>query len=62
VLYEFKGKKTFIFIAHRLSALEPADRIIVLKNGSIEEEGTYLELKQRKGLFAELFRTQLKEN
>ncbi len=59
VLAEFKGKKTFVFIAHRLSALEPSDRIIVLKDGAIAEEGTYTELKKKKGLFTELFKTQL---
>lgn len=59
VLREFKGKKTFVFIAHRLSALEPSDRIIVLKDGAIAEEGTYTELKKKKGLFTELFKTQL---
>ncbi len=60
VLKEFHGKKTFVFIAHRLAALDSADRIIVFKDGKLVEEGTYVQLKKNNGVFAELFESQIK--
>jgi ABC-type multidrug transport system fused ATPase/permease subunit len=60
VLQEFKGKKTFVFIAHRLAALDSADRIIVFKDGRLVEEGTFTSLKENNGVFAELFESQIK--
>jgi len=45
-----KGRTTFI-VAHRLSTIRNADRIIVLKNGSIVEHGTHDELMRSKGEF-----------
>lgn len=45
------GRTTFI-IAHRLSTVRRADRILVLSNGRLVEEGTYDSLMQTKGLFA----------
>jgi len=46
-----KGKKTIIIVAHRVSTIRGADKILVLDNGSIEEEGTYNELAQSEGVF-----------
>ena len=51
------ARTTFI-IAHRLSTVRRCDRIIVLRDGTIAEEGTLLELLRRDGLFAEYYRTQ----
>ncbi len=45
---------TRIVIAHRLSTIINADRIIVLKNGEIEQIGTYNELLNKKGFFRNL--------
>ena len=45
---------TRVIIAHRLSTIRRCDRILVLENGKISEEGTYDELIRRNGLFAEL--------
>lgn len=45
---------TQIIVAHRLSTIRNADRIIVLKDGSIAESGTFDELIAKGGLFAEL--------
>ncbi|MCR5055067.1 MAG: ATP-binding cassette domain-containing protein [Lachnospiraceae bacterium] len=53
---------TRIVIAHRLSTIRNCDRILVLENGSIIEDGRYDELMAKKGFFAELVeRQQLKE-
>ena len=50
--------KTVIAIAHRLSTLREMDRIIVLEDGKIIEEGTHLGLLRKKGRYAELFKMQ----
>jgi ATP-binding cassette, subfamily B, bacterial len=48
--------RTVILVAHRLTTLKDADRILVFQDGRIAERGTYDELSQRDGLFAELVR------
>ncbi|MBQ6322933.1 MAG: ATP-binding cassette domain-containing protein, partial [Lachnospiraceae bacterium] len=49
---------TRIIIAHRLSTVRHCDRILVLHEGRIAEEGTYEELIEKDGLFADLIRFQ----
>lgn len=49
---------TRIVIAHRLSTIRQCDRILVMDEGRIAEEGTYDELIARGGLFAELVERQ----
>ena len=51
-------KCTRIVIAHRLSTIKRCDRIIVLDGGKIAEDGTYDELMEKGGLFAELVSRQ----
>jgi ATP-binding cassette subfamily B protein/subfamily B ATP-binding cassette protein MsbA len=51
------GRTTFI-IAHRLSTVRQADLILVLRDGTIVEQGTFAELLRRHGPFAALYRTQ----
>ena len=52
-----KGRTTFA-IAHRLSTLRNADRLIVLDDGKVAEVGTHEELMDRKGIFYNLVHTQ----
>ena len=52
-----KGRTTFV-IAHRLATIRNADRILVFENGRIVEAGTYDELLQRGGSFADLVKAQ----
>jgi ATP-binding cassette subfamily B protein len=51
------AKSTSILIAHRLSTVKTADRIIVLKQGRIIEEGNHDRLMQQGGHYAELYNT-----
>ncbi len=55
-----KGRTTLI-IAHRLSTVRAADRIIVLENGGIRESGTHAELLARGGSYAHLYELQFAE-
>jgi ATP-binding cassette subfamily B protein len=57
-LYNILKDKTSIIIAHRLSTVRSVDKIIVLENGKIEEEGTFEELIANEGIFADLYRKQ----
>ena len=52
-------KSTRIVIAHRLSTIKNCDRILVMDQGAIIEEGTYNELIEKKGAFAELVARQM---
>jgi subfamily B ATP-binding cassette protein MsbA len=55
-----KGRTSFV-IAHRLSTVEKADRILVLEKGLIIEQGTHEELIGAKGRYAKLYRNQFDE-
>lgn len=50
--------RTSIAIAHRLSTIQHVDKILVIKNGTIREEGTHQELLDKKGLYYDLYRLQ----
>ena len=57
-LYELMQGKTVIAIAHRLSTIAAMDRLIVLDQGKILEQGTHQELIQGKGIYAQLWEHQ----
>ncbi len=50
--------RTTLVIAHRLATVQKADRIVVMEQGRIVEEGNHQELMQRNGLYAKLARMQ----
>jgi ATP-binding cassette subfamily B multidrug efflux pump len=53
--------KTSILIAHRISTIKNADKILVLDNGKIIEQGTHNELLSKNGSYTELYNNQLLE-
>ena len=55
-LVELRGRKTVVFITHRLRSAAIADRILVLEAGRVVEEGTFDELLARNGAFVRLAR------
>lgn len=52
------GDKTAIYISHRMSSCKFCDRIVVINNGRIEEEGCHDSLMQKNGLYAKMYNTQ----
>ena len=53
----FPGR-TVVMIAHRLSTVASADRIVVLRNGKVEEQGPHAELLAKNGVYATLYKFQ----
>ncbi|GAB2827958.1 peptidase domain-containing ABC transporter [Ferruginibacter profundus] len=58
-LQQFFKNRTVIVVAHRLSTVKNADKIVVLENGEIVEEGTHATLSFTKGKYYELVKNQL---
>ena len=57
-LEELQGKYTILIVAHRLSTIKNADRILVLNNGSIENEGCFQELVMNSTKFQKMVELQ----
>lgn len=57
-LWKLMEKKTAIVIAHRLSTIQRMDRIIVLEDGKIVEDGSHKQLLDKNGIYAELWKHQ----
>jgi ATP-binding cassette subfamily B protein len=60
-LYQYLENKTAIIITHRIFSLFKFDKIIVLDEGRIAEEGTHIELLQKNGIYTEMFNRQQEE-
>ena len=52
-----KGRTSFI-VAHRLSTIQEADQILVMRDGKIIEQGNHQELIQKQGFYYELYHSQ----
>lgn len=61
-LEEALSGRTAVVIAHRLSTIRMADEILVIEAGRIHERGTHVELLDREGRYAELYRTQFADD
>lgn len=59
-LNELSKDRTTLVIAHRLATIKNADRIMVVTKDGIEEEGSHEQLLQRDGIFAQLYRAQMR--
>jgi ATP-binding cassette subfamily B protein len=57
-LYQFLHQKTAVIITHRIFSLFSFDKIILLEDGAIAEQGTHQSLLEKKGLYAEMYRRQ----
>jgi ATP-binding cassette subfamily B multidrug efflux pump len=60
-LTSLKGSKTLIVVSHRISPLKGADRIFVMDEGKVVEQGSHEELASRGGLYERLVRYQQME-
>ncbi|MBQ1476958.1 MAG: ABC transporter ATP-binding protein [Erysipelotrichaceae bacterium] len=58
-LKEKLGKMTTIIIAQRITSVKEADRIIMMKDGSIDDIGTHDELLERNDVYRDLYQTQM---
>jgi subfamily B ATP-binding cassette protein MsbA len=58
-LEHLRQGRTTLIIAHRLSTVENADRIVVLNHGQIVEVGSHSQLLERHGMYANLYQVQL---
>ncbi len=61
-LEELCRGRTTIVVAHRLSTIKNADKIAVIADGSVKEEGTHSKLIENNGIYAELYSQQYSEN
>ncbi|CUH88482.1 Lipid A export ATP-binding/permease protein MsbA [Phaeobacter sp. CECT 5382] len=55
------GGRTTLVIAHRLSTVRNADKIVVMERGQVADQGTHEELLERGGIYADLYRLQFQD-
>ena len=55
------GARTVVFISHRVSTVREADRILVLDEGELVEDGTHEELLSRNGYYSTMVKHQQRE-
>ena len=55
---DLKGKLTIIIIAHRLTTIRNADRILIINNGTVEAEGSFEELRESSAAFQKMIQLQ----
>jgi ATP-binding cassette, subfamily B, multidrug efflux pump len=60
-LYKYLHSKTAVIITHRIFSLFNFDKIIVLQEGSIAEQGTHRQLLEQDGIYAEMYYNQQKQ-
>ncbi len=61
-LEKLAHNRTTFIVAHRLSTITHADRIVLMNNGQVMEQGTHDELMKKKGLYYDLFQVQELDN
>jgi ABC-type multidrug transport system fused ATPase/permease subunit len=59
-LFEISSGKTVIMITHKLAAVRNFDKIFVIDKGRLIEQGTFSELMQWQGFFADLYQQQMR--
>ncbi len=59
-IYEYSGEKTAIIVTHRMALAKLADRVLVMKNGKIVQDGTHEQLLQKEGEYKKLYQMQMK--
>jgi len=57
-LAELAQGRTCLYVAHRLSTVRGCDRIVVLSDGLVAEEGSHEQLLQKRGLYAQMWARQ----
>jgi len=60
-LFKISKSKTTIIVSHRISSVKNADRIIILQDGAVVQEGNHQKLIQEEGYYKELYAKQLSE-
>jgi ATP-binding cassette, subfamily B, multidrug efflux pump len=57
-LVQERKQRTTLIISHRISAVKQADRIIVLDEGRVVEQGTHQQLLEQRGIYASMYQLQ----
>jgi ABC-type multidrug transport system fused ATPase/permease subunit len=58
-VYRLKGDMTIIAVTHRLNTIQEFDKIIVLDQGALVEQGQHSELIQKQGYYFKMWRNQM---